>query len=473
MKGSLVIEYRDDCQRIDYEFEESYSQEKGYDYLLWITLPLGQEYDKSKIKIGLNKYLLRKLNGKGYRRDFPQRVELLEQAYSEGIDIFDNCDVKLSTNIEELLPMFQHDKDKKIIITDQVHPLTIEEVEKLEQQYQGYSNVYFKVEGNDDPISLPEYRITVEFIDEVVNRIKSYDFSPLEQIIYAYDYVRDRIYQREKPGESSRISRDLTKVLFGDAIVCVGYSRTFCALLNKLGIKAQEYVIRLDDEGHSIALAHIIDKKYNINGIYYFDPTRDRKRNDTNDHFYNYSSFAKTKDQLKDLGEFTDKTFGDENDDFYYELARMIQEGKPVRKACSEYKYLSNMSSFVEGKPIDIHTFTSAYTLDQMQQISHLADNISLCTTLMRQPLKPETLLQAFARVRRVEYYENPQKFPLSFDAVNLTAVISNWKEIESANDPVQETLLDRRNDYDVVAKGIDLVKVLQKVRNKTLSEDK
>ena len=83
MKGRLVFQTTDK-QRIEYLFEDDFYGHE-YDYTIWIGVPKERKLDIKQLKIGLNKYFLRKLNGKQYRKDFPERGELINTAYTEGM----------------------------------------------------------------------------------------------------------------------------------------------------------------------------------------------------------------------------------------------------------------------------------------------------------------------------------------------------------------------------------------------------
>ncbi|UKI57555.1 MAG: hypothetical protein L6V81_09640 [Clostridium sp.] len=78
-------------------------------------------------------------------------------------------------------------------------------------------------------------RKTIDAIDEIVKKqLEKHNLSTLEEIMYAYDLVREKVYTRELDTESDRISRDLSSVLFGDKIVCAGYVAIFNSVLKKI-----------------------------------------------------------------------------------------------------------------------------------------------------------------------------------------------------------------------------------------------
>lgn len=136
-------------------------------------------------------------------------------------------------------------------------------------------NVYIDYQKNNSPILISTvYKISC-IINAVVEEINSYDLSPLEKIMFVYDRVKYRLYEDDLDDINS--SRDLDKVLNGDKIVCAGYSNLFTAVLTSLGINSIP-VIDLNIK-HQRSLAYIKDAKYNIDGVYAFDPTWDKRKN--------------------------------------------------------------------------------------------------------------------------------------------------------------------------------------------------
>lgn len=135
-------------------------------------------------------------------------------------------------------------------------------------------NVYIDYQKNNSPILISiVYKISC-IINTVVEEINSYDLSPLEKIMFVYDRVKYRLYEDDLDDINS--SRDLDKVLNGDKIVCAGYSNLFTAVLTSLGINSIP-VIDLNIK-HQRSLAYIKDAKYNIDGVYAFDPTWDKRK---------------------------------------------------------------------------------------------------------------------------------------------------------------------------------------------------
>lgn len=467
MKGRLVIEYDDKCKRIDYQFEESLCYDNSSDYLVWITLPRGRVINPTEIKLGLNKYLLRKLNGKIYQRNFPDRVEILREAYSNDIDIFDNCDTAeiKGAEQEDIKQIFLHPA-KKIVINDGTHPLALEEVERLEAMYAEHDNVYIYTDENEAPISLEDYRITTEEITYVAEKIQAYGLSPLEAAIYAYDYARDRLYVKEKSNDYTD-SRDLSKVLLGDEVVCVGYARILNAILNKLGITSSLYNVRSVKEGHAITIARIKDEKYNVDGVYYFDPTRDRKLDETNDHFNKYKAFAITRGEALGFGYYEDETFGPIDIDEYKRVARVLKTSNAhysyIPTVC---KNICNIMDFLEGK--SVYNTTAVGSNQSIKDMSDAEEKLDLMYELLSVQIEPTKLLKAIARVRQIEYYENPEKFPLSSETIRTIGEKSqpHYSYYPYSEENLERMYQENGEEYDRNKVGIDLVKVLKKVKD-------
>lgn len=467
MKGKLVIQYDDECRRIDYQFEEPLSYAATFDYVVWITLPRGRQINLKEIKLGLNKYLLRKLNGKTYQRDFPDRVEIIKEAFSNDIDILDNCDTVEIMGLanESIDPIMTHPAGK-IVLKDEEHALTIEEVERLERKYAGKDNIYVYVDENESPVSLEDYRITVEEITSIADRIKAYGLSPLEAAIYAYDYARDRLYVEEQSDDYTD-SRDLTKVLLGDEVVCVGYSRILNAILKKCGITSSLYKVDSADGSHALIIARITDEKYDIDSVYYIDATKGRKYDDTNNHFYSYKSFAMARGEALGYGYYEDETFGKMDIDEYKRVAQAVRNGAPVRTYLPNARQsISNIIKFLDGK--SVYEIPFAGHSVSIKDVPDVEEKLDLMYQLLSTQIEPTKLMSAIERVRQIEYYENPYKFPYSKETIRAIGTMSkpDFSFYPYADRQLEKMYQEHEEDYDRTKSGIDLVKVLKKVKD-------
>lgn len=151
------------------------------------------------------------------------------------------------------------------------------------------SNIHFYFQENNNPLSAKELYNTATMVNDIVNRVENTNLSQIESIMYVYDIVKERIYKKDK--DNYHNSHDVMNVLTGDTIVCSGYSNVFNAILKCLGIKAIPLIS--NKSKHQRSIAYVKDEKYNIDGVYVFDPTWDSKK-DTNDYTYinRYNYFA-------------------------------------------------------------------------------------------------------------------------------------------------------------------------------------
>lgn len=148
-----------------------------------------------------------------------------------------------------------------------------------------YKDFYVNLQGNSGYVKLDECKKIMNEIKKYVDHIKKLNLSPLESILYAYDMVRDRVYKKENTDDYS-LSRDLKNVLFGNEIVCVGYSRILSCIFDNLGIDNNLIYLSSKDNssGHLRNAVYVDDQKYGVSGYYYLDATWDSKRQE-NDNY--------------------------------------------------------------------------------------------------------------------------------------------------------------------------------------------
>lgn len=394
-------------------------------------------------------------------------------------------------NNKELLNM-------KILLPHQLK-LNNENLESIEKYFKDFNNIYVSTESNVMPINIKDYRKTVEFINEFVLEVESLNLSPLEQIMYVYDKVRNNIYTKEKENESSFESRDLTKVLLGNKIVCVGFSKIFDIILKKLNINTMLYDLNSRDKtgGHERNIAYVKDNKYNVEGIYYFDTTWDskRKNNDTN-YLYGYRFFAKTKKEIEEYSKevYIDTTFPVFKEEI--DLEFQIQYTKKGLLKVDEdlLKTINNLSKLVDGKKIITNKMILPETFP-----SYLRENFDLCYTLnsikkyinlMNKPINANILLEVLYNIRKIEYYRDSDKYPFDVDCFYRITKNSHWvfdqglKKLinvlfeENAKEIYNKCLKNdmikfiKQKELDKKIAQVKLTKTLKKVLNKKMRDE-
>ena len=165
------------------------------------------------------------------------------------------------------------------------------------------------------------------YINMVINRINSRDFSPLETICYLHIFTTQNFKYQEV--REKLIPRSIVGIVNYDAIVCVGYSRFIKAIIDKLNIKGlrcdnfttvlkekdkngneflSEYVSL--NTGHMQNLIYIDDDKYNVHGRYIEDATWDS----LNNKYPKGKGFANFMFPVKDLEHIKNVKFEQYND---------------------------------------------------------------------------------------------------------------------------------------------------------------
>jgi len=208
--------------------------------------------------------------------------KLLEMMKSDYIEI--ECDKDNFIKGLELAKKL----NKRVVIDGK--SISLSDYQKILSNYDiasldGYDiKIGYQMQNHD--IDIMTLYDTAVMASDISRRIERYNLSPLEKIIYVYDEVKKREYKKSNKDVCE--SRDLDRVLHGDAIVCVGYSNLFNAILKNLGIKALPLLSV--SANHQRSLVYIEDSKYNICGVYVFDPTLDSKKSDK--YINNYSYFG-------------------------------------------------------------------------------------------------------------------------------------------------------------------------------------
>lgn len=424
-------------------------------------------------------------------KDDPDMVysfEALDKIILSEENILENATISInfSNGIGEFIKNNSCLSNKEIYINEEFE-INHNDLDLLLNELDGFTNVKIKVDGNDDYVSIEDYKKTVEAIDEIVSKVKKYNLSPLEQVMYSYDLVRDRVYTRENENESATKSRDLTSVLLGDKIVCVGYANIFEKVLSNLGIKNMMYGINSTKNnlpGHRRNVAYIKDEKYSVEGVYYFDPTWDSKKSeDDKEYLDSYRFFCCLKEDIEAYtkGQFADRTFGGYNESFCWEFEDLVSENGIQNVPRNMVKTINEISEFIDDKKlINTMIFSRIPQLTEMAiqsfDLESVMDELSRYRSLFfDETLSASKLMQLLFNVRKIEYIEDPDKYPLSMDNFKkalLTAESSRLRspffKFSSPKDRREITTDEFNNEAEeqelsLNIERIKLVKVLQR----------
>lgn len=317
-------------------------------------------------------------------------------------------------------------KNKKIIVSG-INQLIQEQLECANKYFEQFHNIYYIIEGNSMPVKYDEYYKTYKAINEIINRIKSLNLSPLENLMYLYDLFRNRKYKKEENIEDCSKSRDLTSVLSGDYIVCVGFTELFDQVAKKLGYSTYQYIITgINRHSHIRNLVYVDDPKYGVDGLYFFDLTWDCKKSDDNNFLYSYKFFLKTKEEMDkhDAGKFKKNEIFNINDEIIEELKQYDKMSFAAMFDIKDNLLLSiGTISKLLNKDI-IRDCMCNLTLGNLksEQIILLFEEY---LTKINKPFDSIEFCKLLYNVRKIQYEQNPDFYPFSYDAIKETTINS------------------------------------------------
>ena len=298
-------------------------------------------------------------------------------------------------------------------------------ITQLFSKYDKYKdNIYVLFERNMGYISLTDCLNTINKVKEVAGSILSLNLSPMETIMYTYDLVRNREYVEEGVNDSNLDSRDLTSVLFGDKIVCVGFSNIFSALLNYMGIKCNNVGLDFKDEslggGHERNVIYVQDEKYDIDGVYYFDPTWDSKKNGQYNQFLNnYRCFAKTRNQMMSLEKncYNYKRFKYYFDDMV-SMASDFLLGSDSLEMVNYADSINYMAKLVGQERLIEQSILLVGFPEKRVEFLEKLKSFGSVQEKFNKPISAEVFIKLLNNVRKVQYYQNPEFYPYTINSL-------------------------------------------------------
>jgi len=227
---------------------------------------------------------------------------LMQVTFRDDVGVNDIEDIK---HMLELSPMCDDKKIEKLILK-KYSPLEVKKLLSMPYMNPDTWNIAYDIkDGTYLLTTLPNYRVMEEYINVVLACVKE-DMSQLEKIKEVYDFVK--LLEYDKTG-SNRIP-DIISSRKADSL---GFNLLFSEILKRFGIKSYIGEIFRDSKKEYITLIDILDEKYDISGIYTFDPSSDS----VDKNLYksdairkiNYNFFCLSLDKITDTKE-NDKLFG-------------------------------------------------------------------------------------------------------------------------------------------------------------------
>ncbi|MBR5662743.1 MAG: hypothetical protein IKX00_03700 [Bacilli bacterium] len=138
-------------------------------------------------------------------------------------------------------------------------------------------DVLISTKGEKGFSTIDEFKFMREFFNIFKEQCNYPNLSVLEKITLAYDHVKFFLYNPEN-NRNIMDSRGIARSMKTGNIVCEAYSRIFCQLLSEFGINSHLTFIKgkgKDESSHARVIVKVEDPKYNVKGVFAFDPTWD------------------------------------------------------------------------------------------------------------------------------------------------------------------------------------------------------
>ncbi len=245
-------------------------------------------------------------------------------------------------SIDYLLKEYENSqrKDIQIIISPKMAEEHYELLKTLSTDLKVY--IEYKSVDGEGRITFEEYKKAHLFYDGIAEYVDRFYLSPLEKYLFAFYlttiFKKYNFYKSDKDldQEYGDMSRDPYFIIKHSYIVCAGYSNFLLQILNRLNISASYLVSTPKETGeyHARVLTHLVDKKYDIDGVYIGDPTagnigttlktRDKKTYD--DYKYSDPETIRYFNQALSELDLTENYLQRESDDFYDIINRKIPD---------------------------------------------------------------------------------------------------------------------------------------------------
>lgn len=346
-------------------------------------------------------------------------------------DLENNIDtIVLSSNADSVISFLNNNKDlKDISIVVRNDGYKTADLKKLKPYLDEFS-ISFKAYNDPNQYTYEEMYNATKILENWEDEIRQGDFSPLEIAIYAYDLIRDKEYKLENENMDWTQSRKIVPILNSDYIVCAGYVELYRELLSRFDIPVMDYtLLRKDDDrkGHSIAQVYIKDPKYNIDGVFYCDPTANRKKKD-NTFLYVYHDFLKPRDKfLESKDKYIDVTIPLTINNLKIRMENVVKGNENF--TLNTMNYINKLYRFPAGKSF----YSSSVVMARITKNDEIfkKDNKEKTSKLFsyyEQEIFAETFLSALYEVKKQQHELNQEKCRFDINAFLFACKNANFE---------------------------------------------
>ena len=302
-----------------------------------------------------------------------------------------------------------------------------------------------------------EFFQTSENLNALIEPIKKSNLSPFEKYIFLYDLVKNYKVYKENYEDASD-ARSIYKILDNEYMVCSGYANLltnlcelvnipcqyitanlgiyqswdndelFLRLQNKLPAKSQKILLRfrkffnylqdvttkfklvspkIKKSGHARCYIYLKDPKYQINGLYYSDPTWESNY----DFNYTFLAFTDSENSLCNMNWFLDRMalLDSKSLEEFYEKINYLQRGQTILEILSPLlemlkKINPELYANLQTKySLVFNNKTLSYGYDQ--EINQLINELyAYFSEKTNHPISLETTIEAILNTKKFEY---------------------------------------------------------------------
>lgn len=370
-----------------------------------------------------------KLNNENLKNELNKLFQIIKNNFTNDKLFSDTFNISYNINDftqdkETIIEFLKQNKNYKITLRAIEYKYLINNLDQNE-----FPNLNIAFKNNYDSISFKEFYNMYKFLDEIINFVKHYNLSPLEQVMLVYDIVKSHEYIKENEGESISVSRSLSEIINSGKIVCDGFANLFNFILDELGIVNDKIYLSYKNRKsrHARNMLYLKDEKYNIDNYFIADVTFDCKNEKRNKKYIdNYYFFLKPLSFFNRPEEIIDNPK-------ILNILRMTNEKCEEHLKTLEWKdkvsMVFKLNKFLnqnENNP-SLY-FTKEDIIDVM-----LREKIKETKKLLNKRIPEGAFKNALYKVRKIEFINNIIKEPVTEEEINniCNLFYSNIAEIK------------------------------------------
>ena len=269
-----------------------------------------------------------------------------------------------------------------------------------------YKNIVVKEDSHEISLALAlKKELKIRELLEPVDMIKD-KLSPFELYTKLYQTAKDfKPYKEVNNGGNIDDSRNLSKLLFNEYIVCVGYANLLQEFCKRYNIETYYMTVSVvpkdtkdlnESRGHARLLVKMKDEKYGIDGLYVTDPTWDHTDNSKYNHIL--MTFDEINREINNEIIFNAYDFLNvKSKKEFYALANNPAARKKLRYLSFYIKEFDN-DNF--ERIYKISSFNYDYNLERVESLEKMAD---YCVNFHQEQISGDTILKALISIYKLE----------------------------------------------------------------------